>query len=275
MKKHDRKKEKKLAPEEQDIQNVERFKNAESSDEKVKILSEISRDKYKLQALESIENEFDLYRYIEKISEVSIILELLSKMKNEQFKKNVFASLTQQLRGNALKYIQLLAGIDFKVNVASNMHVLKLNNLNGLNVDILSRAFQNVKNPKVLKFSINAGQCWIDKKIKYTFEEMIVIMSKIEELTKGIKETDSERDKFEIIYKRITATITYDKAKLELEDMVENDFKQNRITWVQYVEKMIKLRHDIAGLYGGLVDNKSICAGYALIFHEAAQYVRT
>lgn len=275
MKKHDRKKEKKLAPEEQDIQNVERFKNAESSDEKVKILSEISRDKYKLQALESIENEFDLYRYIEKISEVSSILELLSKMKNEQFKKNVFASLTQQLRGNALKYIQLLAGIDFKVNVASNMHVLKLNNLNGLNVDILSRAFQNVKNPKVLKFSINAGQCWIDKKIKYTFEEMIVIMSKIEELTKGIKETDSERDKFEIIYKRITATITYDKAKLELEDMVENDFKQNRITWVQYVEKMIKLRHDIAGLYGGLVDNKSICAGYALIFHEAAQYVRT
>ena len=275
MKKHDRKKEKKLAPEEQDIQNVERFKNAESSDEKVKILSEISRDKYKLQALESIENEFDLYRYIEKISEVSSILELLSKMKNEQFKKNVFASLTQQLRGNALKYIQLLAGIDFKVNVASNMHVLRLNNLNGLNVDILSRAFQNVMNPQVLKFSINAGQCWIDKKIKYTFEEMIVIMSKIEELIKGIKETDSERDKFEIIYKRITATITYDKAKLELEDMVENDFKQNRITWVQYVEKMIKLRHDIAGLYGGLVDNKSICAGYALIFHEAAQYVRT
>ena len=275
MKKHDRKKEKKLAPEEQDIQNVERFKNAESSDEKVKILSEISRDKYKLQALESIENEFDLYRYIGKISEVSSILELLSKMKNDQFKKNVFDFLTQQLRGNALKYIQLLAGIDFKVNVASNMHVLRLNNLNGLNVDILNRAFQNVMNPQVLKFSINAGQSWVDKKIKYTFEEMIVIMSKIEELTKGIKETDSERDKFEIIYKRITATITYDKAKLELEDMVENDFKQNRITWVQYVEKMIKLRHDIAGLYGGLVDNKSICAGYALIFHEAAQYVRT
>ena len=89
------------------------------------------------------------------------------------------------------------------------------------------------------------------------------------------RETSVIDVKFEIIYKRITATITYDKAKLELEDMVENDFKQNRITWVQYVEKMIKLRHDIAGLYGGLVDNKSICAGYALIFHEAAQYVRT
>ena len=275
MKKHDRKKEKKLASEEQDIQNVERFKNAKSSDEKVKILSEISRDKYKLQALESIQNEFDLYKYIGKISEVSSILELLSKMKNEQFKKNVFDFLTQQLRGNALKYIQLLAGIDFKVNVASNMHVLRLNNLNGLNVDILNRAFQNVMNPQVLKFSINAGQSWVDKKIKYTFEEMIVIMSKIEELIKGIKETDSERDKFEIIYKRITSTITYDHSNLELEDMIENNFKQNRISWGRYVEKKIRLRHDIAGLYGGLVNNKSVCAGYALIFHEAAQYVRT
>ena len=57
--------------------------------------------------------------------------------------------------------------------------------------------------------------------------------------------------------------------------MIENNFKQNRISWGRYVEKKIRLRHDIAGLYGGLVNNKSVCAGYALIFHEAAQYVRT
>lgn len=67
MKKHDRKKEKRFAPEEQDIQNVERFKNAQTSDEKIAILSEISRDQYKLQALEKITDEFMLYKYIRKI----------------------------------------------------------------------------------------------------------------------------------------------------------------------------------------------------------------
>lgn len=155
------------------------------------------------------------------------------------------------------------------------MYTLKLNNLNGLSVDVLLKAFQNVDNPQALRFKINADQGdYTDKNISYTFEEMIAIMSRIEELTQGIQENDSERDKFERIYIRITRLITYDYDKLEKEKQLIKQLEKKEISITDYYNEMMKLRHDIAGLYGGLVNGKSVCAGYALILHEAAQYVR-
>lgn len=269
MKKHDRKKEKKLAPEEQDIQNVDRFKSAENQEEKMKILSEISRDKYKLEALEGIE-EIKLCRYIGKLRDVESILELLSRIKNQNQKKNVFANLAYELKGNALKYLQILAGVDFVSYVPVTMRTLNLNNLNGLTTDMLSRVRKNISS-NLPSFKINDNQlCSYDKNIEYTFEEMFAIVAKMEELTQGIEEKDSEDDKFNKIYSRITSNITYDYEGLEEEQEMRNSLS---LPGHRRRRKMGEIRHNTAGLYGGLVNGTSICAGYALITHEALQYV--
>lgn len=265
MKKHDRKKEKKFASEENDAQNVEKFKLTQDPKEKIKILSEISRDRYKIQALEDIpENE--LYMYIAKLNEVDSILQVLSRIENLSCKKNAFTYLGNQLKGNAIKYIQLLAGIDFQVHIPYNMAVLNLNNLNGLTTDILTKVKEHISS-SLPKFKINDNEVYlIDKDIAYTFEEMFAIISKMQELIQGISDTDSEQDKFEKIYSRITKNITYDEEKLEEEDKLDKKSSE-------YYQKMREFRHDTAGLYGGLINGKSECAGYALILHEALQYV--
>ena len=41
----------------------------------------------------------------------------------------------------------------------------------------------------------------------------------------------------------------------------------------QYDDEMREIREKPAGLYGGLVEGKAICAGYALILNEALKYV--
>ena len=38
-------------------------------------------------------------------------------------------------------------------------------------------------------------------------------------------------------------------------------------------EEYGEIRKNPAGLYGGLVEGKAICAGYALILHEASKYI--
>ena len=99
---------------------------------------------------------------------------------------------------------------------------------------------------------------------------------KIEELTADIPRDMDEANKFYKIYSRITRMMLYDHNCIEQESKARDNFNKNfwkQDGYNQFKEKIKNIRRNPAGLYGGLIDGKAICAGYALTLHEALKYV--
>lgn len=274
MKKH--KKKLKIPDYNEEIENekLKKFENANSEADKMEIFKSMLSDKHKVAALDLIPEE-ERHLYLHHIKSADAIMSVFDKYSSSIDKGKVFEFLTTRLKGNADKYLQLLSMVDFKVKLNPEIPIIKLNNLNVLNIDLLLNIQRNVTDYYNMKFKLNERT--FDKN-EYSFNEMSAIIIKLEELTAGIDPNASEMDKFATIYERMTNTITYDhecirktdrleaKRKKELE---EKDYESSDKTYKEF----LAARRNAGGLYGGLVDGKAICSGYAIILHEALQYV--
>ena len=274
MKKH--KKKSKIPDYNEEIENekLEKFQNAKIYFDRMEIFKSMLSDKHKVMALESIPEE-ERHLYLHHIKSADAIMSVFDKYSQNVDKERVFEFLTTRLKGNADKYLQLLSMVDFKVKLNPEIPVIKLNNLNVLNIDMLSNIQKNVSDYYNMKFKLNERAY---DKIEYTFGEMCAIMMKLQELTAGIDPNASEMDKFSIIYERMTSMITYDHDCITKTNILE-DIRERELEARDYdsasktYEKFLEARRDAAGLFGGLVNGKAICAGYSMILHEALQYV--
>lgn len=274
MKKH--KKKSKFPDYNEEIENekLNKFRNAISNFDRMEIFKSMISDHHKVAALDLIPEE-NRYLYLHHIRSAEAIMSVFDKYSSEIDKERVFEFLTTRLKGNADKYLQLLSMVNFEVKLNPEIPVIKLNNLNALSIDLLLNIQRNVADYSNMKFKLNENT--FDKN-EYSYSEMCAIMIKMEELTAGINPNASEMDKFTIIYERMTRTITYDHDCIRKEDELErmrkkeldvNDYDAASKTYTEILE----IRKNAAGLYGGLVDGKAICAGYAIILNEALQYV--
>ena len=124
-----------------------------------------------------------------------------------------------------------------------------------------------------MKFKINEEADSRD--IEYSFSEISAIIAKIEELTADMPKEMSEANKFYTIYSRITGMITYDNNYKRQAENAKRKLLNPIVPFglACYNEEMKLIRKNPSGLYGGLIDGKAICAGYALILHEAIKYI--
>lgn len=274
MKKH--KKKSKVPDYNEEIENekLNKFRSAESQFDRMDIFKSMLSDKHKLEALDLVPEE-ERYLYLHHIRSAEAIMSVFDKYSSEVDKGSVFEFLTTRLKGNADKYLQLLSMVNFKVKTNPEIPVIKLNSLNALNIDLLLRIQKNVTDYSGMKFKLNER---VYDKNEYSFSEMSAIIIKLQELTAGIDPNASEMDKFSTIYERMTSTITYDYECIRKTDRLESkrkkeleakDFKAADETYKEF----LAARRDAGGLYGGLVNGKAICSGYAIILHEALQYV--
>ena len=155
------------------------------------------------------------------------------------------------------------------------MKLMKLNNLNALDIDTLTLVQRNVLNSSYIKFKLTDRAV---ENVEYSFAEMSAIVIKLQELTAGIDPKASEMSKFETIYERMTSKITYDHDCIRETDKLEKyrdkAYKDHNYEEAAYFTRQISAkRREPAGLYGGLVNGKAICAGYALILNMALQRV--
>lgn len=151
-----------------------------------------------------------------------------------------------------------------------------LNNINALNLDFLINLQQHVSNYSEMRFKINEHE-GDSKDIEYSFSEISAIIAKIEELTTDIPRDMDEANKFYKIYSRITGMMTYDNNCIREQKQAKDNMFHTDDKWEDAYKKYIRImqviRKNPAGLYGGLIDGKAICAGYALILHEALKFV--
>ena len=274
MKKH--KKKLKIPDYNKEIENekLEKFQNAISDLDRMEIFKSMLSDNHKVAALNFIPEE-ERYLYLHHIKSEDAIMAVFDKYSDDIDKANVFEFLTTRLKGNSDKYLRLLAMVNFKVRLNPEIPVIKLNNLNVLNVDLLLNIQKNVVDYHNIKFKLNERT--YDKN-KYSFNEMSAIIIKLQELTAGIYPNFSEMDKFAIIYERMTNAITYDYDCIRKTDKLrEKEEKETKARDYKAAakthEELLAARRNAGGLYGGLVDGKAICSGYAIILHEALQYV--
>lgn len=274
MKKHKKKSKIPDYNEEIESKKLEEFKNAQSNSDRMDIFKSMLSDKHKVAVLVSIPEE-ERYLYLHHIRSVEAIMSVFDKYSGNVDKARVFEFLTTRLKGNADKYLQLLSMVDFKVKLNPEIPIIKLNNLNVLNIDLLLNIQRNVTNYYNMKFKLNERT--FDKN-EYSFNEMSAIIIKLEELTAGIDPNASEMDKFATIYERMTNMITYDYGCLRKTDKLEKRRKKE-LDEKDYVaadktyKEFLAERRDAGGLYGGLEKGKAICSGYAIILHEALQYI--
>lgn len=134
----------------------------------------------------------------------------------------------------------------------------KINNLNDLDIEMMLRLRDKIANCQEITFDLHevyTGK-WensVGTKNIYSFDAMMAIVYKMEELTGDISEDESEADRFYKIYSRITHAITYDHERVN--------------------SSKIEDQHIIRNLYGGLLEGKTVCFGYSLILHEALKRV--
>jgi len=256
---------------------IEFFKQADSIQEKLQHFSTIRDDNIKMELLDSIpENE--RYKFIGKLGTSQNIATALNKLSDENARVKTFNFVSKQFKGNNIALLEILTQIDFDVTIPPNMLTFKLNNINVLNLDFLINIQRHVTNSSEMKFKINEHES-DSTKIEYSFSEISAIIAKIEELTSDIPKDMDEANKFYKVYSRITGMMTYDdncirkqdnaKKILEIVKLRDGFFKAN----AKYNEEINSIRKKPAGLYGGLIEGKAICAGYALILHEALKYV--
>ena len=251
-----------------DLELIELFNQASSVEEKLQYFSKIQDDNCKMELLKSIpENE--RYKFIGKLRTSEGIAASLNDLGDEKTKSKTFNFVAKQFKGNNIGLLTILSQIDFEVTIPPNMLTFKLNNINALNLDFLINFQRHVTNHSEMKFKINEHE-GDSKDIEYSFSEISAIIAKIEELTADIPTDMDEANKFYKVYSRITGMMTYDYNCIRKQDKAKS-----KMNWWsdEYREQLKVIRKNPAGLYGGLVEGKAICAGYALILNEALKYV--
>ena len=253
---------------------VELFNQASSIQEKLQYFSKIQDYNLQMRLLETIPDN-EKYKFIGKIRLIQGIAMALNSLEDEKTKSKTFNFIAKQFKGNNEGILRILTQIDFDVTIPPNMLIFQLNNINALNLDFLINIQQHTNNYSKMRFKINEHESdSID--IEYSFSEISAIIAKIEELTADIPRDMDEANKFYKIYSRITRMMLYDHNCIEQESKARDNFNKNfwkQDGYNQFKEKIKNIRRNPAGLYGGLIDGKAICAGYALTLHEALKYV--
>ena len=251
------------------------FRNATSIQEKLRYFSEITDDQIQIELLDEVPKN-ERHKFIGRIKTSEGIATALNSLEDEKSKRKTFNFIAKQFKGNNEGLLSILTQIDFDVEIPSNMLTFQLNNLNALNLDFLINIQKHATNHSEMKFKINEYQ-GDSKKIDYSFNEISAIIAKIEELTADIPDDMDEASKFYKVYSRITQMMSYDHKCIRDQERAEYDRFHSKDNWRVASEKFEKRQKEIrkkpAGLYGGLVEGKAICAGYALILNEALKYV--
>lgn len=256
-----------------DLELIELFNQASSVEEKLQYFSKIQDDNCKMELLKSIpENE--RYKFIGKLKSSQSIATALNSLSDNKTKEKTFNFVAKQFKGNNIGLLTILSQIDFEVTIPPNMLTFKLNNINALNLDFLINFQRHVTNHSEMKFKINEHE-GDSKDIEYSFSEISAIIAKIEELTADIPTDMDEANKFYKVYSRITGMMTYDYNCSRKSNIAKDILWQtfSKKAFEHYTEEIKKIRKKPAGLYGGLIEGKAICAGYALILNEALKYV--
>ncbi|MBR0351448.1 MAG: transglutaminase domain-containing protein [Clostridia bacterium] len=262
-----------------DIELRELFLNAISIQEKLRYFSDIIDDQLKIELLNVVPQN-EKHKFIGRIKSTQGIAATLNSLDNENSKWKTFNFIAKQFKGNSKGLLEIIQAINFKITLPDNLLVFRLNNLNDLDIDKMIKIQETVENSSYLKFKVNEKE---SEDVTYSFPELSAIIAKITELTAGIPENQAEVDKFYTIYTRIINCITYNHDTIIKTDEELADRERKRTMRVNYTklksildssEKRIKeIRKESAGLYGGLVDGKAICVGYATILHEALKKV--
>ena len=254
-----------------DEEKVNLFNTTESKPEKLKIFSSITDDNIKISILNQLP-ESEKYRYIGRLKSEQNIAMALNGLDSIERKIKTFSYVAKQFKGNNIGLLRLLASIDFNVTIPQNLLTFQLNNLNGIDLDFLINIQRHVENYLDVKFKIN-GRGSDSYDVEYSFSEFSAIISKIEELTAGIPSYMDEANRFYTVYSREVSSMTYDYECIRKTDDLDASLEGGQIGYFDYREKKRETRRNAAGLYGGLVEGKTICAGYALILDEALKRV--
>jgi len=110
--------------------------------------------------------------------------------------------------------------------------------------ELTSNGLEELSN--VSQVSIISPNTSKEQQSAYTREDYIQIREKIDEIIDGINPTDSAEKKFATVYERLGKLIEYDFNAIKPE-MKDND----------------ELQTKVRNLKGGLLEGKSVCAGYA------------
>lgn len=255
-----------------EIELIELFYQTHSLEDKLQFFQTIQDDNVKLRLLNSIPEQ-ERYKFIGNLKLSQSIAIALNSLSDDKVRNKTFNFVAKQLKGNSKKLLEIIAMVDFKATLQANMLTFTLNNLRGLDLDFLISIRDHIENYTQMKFKINEADD--SRNIKYSFSEISAIIAKIEELTSNIHPTEiDEANRFFTIYSRLTGTTTYDDNCIRKQNDAKERWKNKKgYNWKEYCSHIQEIRKKAAGLYGGLVEGKAICAGYALILHEALQYV--
>jgi len=254
------------------------FNKASSIQEKLQCFSKIRDYNLQMKLLDSIPTN-EKYKFIGKIKSTQAIAMALNNLEDDKTKSKTFNFIAKQFKGNQEVVLRILTQIDFDVTLPPNMLTFQLNNLNALNLDFLINIQKHTTNYSEMKFKLNESDD--SRIIEYSFSEIAAIIAKIEELTADIPKDMDEANKFFTIYSRLTKMTTYDYQCISrADDAKDRLFRRKQYSsktnygykYEQYNSHLRMIRRKAAGLYGGLVEGKAICAGYALILHEALLY---
>jgi len=229
-----------------------------------------NNDEITLEQLTTI-TEQERYKIIGKLKSPQNIAYALNEITDDTIRRKTFNYISKQFKGNCKGLLEIITMLDFPVTIPSNMLIFTLNNLNVLNLDFLINLKNKIENHSQVKFKINEDDD--SRNIEYSFSEISAIIAKIEELTVDIPKEMDEANKFYTIYSRVTKMMTYDHKCVNEYDKVKKRKCDKRYTYRDKKIQKEEIRRNAAGLYGGLVDGKSICAGYALILCQALRYV--
>lgn len=250
---------------------VKFFKMTDDIEEKLQYFSKIQDEDIKMDILYSVLPS-ERYKLIAKLKNTEYMAAALNDLGDEKLQNKTFAFIAKQCKGNGKRVLELSTMINFKATMPKNLLTFNLNNLNDLSLDRLLAIKENVKNYSELKFKLNEVDDSRD--IEYSFGEIAAIMAKVEELTADIPKDMDEANKFYTVYSRVTKMMTYDYKCIRKSDEADARLRIKRsYRWQDHKLHKEEIRRDAAGLYGGLVNGKAICAGYALILNEALQYV--
>jgi len=255
-----------------DSDSVELFKQVSSIEEKLQHFSRIQDDNCKMELLNSIpENE--RYKFIGKLKSSANIATAINSLSDGKTKSRTFNFVAKQFKGNSIGLLEIMVKINFDVSIPKNMLTFKLNNINALNLNFLINIQQHVRNYSEMKFKINESESNDSMHIEYSFSEISAIIAKIEELSADIPKDMDEANKFYKIYSRITGMMTYDYSYIRKDENARSKLYDRKYSMSDYDRESNRLRKNPSGLYGGLIEGKAICAGYALILNQALKYV--
>lgn len=256
-----------------DEEMVKLFNKAISTQEKLQYFSKIRDYNIQLQLLDNISSD-EKYKYIGKIKSMQGIAIALNGLEDDKVKSKSFNFIAKQFKGNSEGLLRILTQIDFDVELPTNMLIFQLNNIKALNLDFLINIQKHLSNHSKMKFKINEDTDSYynvySRYIEYSFSEISAIIAKIEELTADIPKEMDESNKFYTIYSRIIGIMTYDHNCVEKQKKI---LDKNHNDYNKCLKELNNIRRNAVSLYGGLVNGKAVCAGYALILNEVLKYI--